>query len=353
MPEEYEKSEEELRPSAIQLSAFSHIHPCAPTQTQLLRHAKNLNSMKLTNLLTLTLLGVSSALLSLGSASAQILVANIGNTIGEYNSTNGAAISVPLVNDPGVSGPYGIAISGNTLFVANMGYHTIGEYNATTGAAINASFITGLSSPSSIALSGNILFVANMANSTIGEYEASTGDPINASFITGVSSPMDILISGNNLFVANATNNSIGEYTLSADGLSVTSSNSSFVTGLKGPHGLAVSGTNLFVANANNNTIGEYNATSGSAINASLVSGYVISPYGIAVSGTNLFVANYGNNTIGEFNATTGAVINASLVSGVTGPTSIAFLAVPEPSTYVLFGLGALMLVIGYRLRTA
>jgi len=121
---------------------------------------------------------------------------------------------------------------------------------------------------------------------------------------------MDILISGNNLFVANATNNSIGEYTLSADGLSVTSSNSSFVTGLKGPHGLAV-------------------------------------------SGTNLFVANYGNNTIGEFNATTGAVINASLVSGVTGPTSIAFLAVPEPSTYVLFGLGALMLVIGYRLRTA
>jgi DNA-binding beta-propeller fold protein YncE len=116
---------------------------------------------------------------------------------------------------------------------------------------------------------------------------------------------------------------------------------------------LAVSGTNLFVANANNNTIGEYNATSGSAINASLVSGYVISPYGIAVSGTNLFVANYGNNTIGEFNATTGAVINASLVSGVTGPTSIAFLAVPEPSTYVLFGLCALMLVIGYRLRTA
>jgi len=152
MPEEYEKSEEELRPSAIQLSAFSHIHPCAPTQTQLLRHAKNLNSMKLTNLLTLTLLGVSSALLSSDLPRADSCC-KYRQHHWRIQLHERSRDQCPLVNDPGVSGPYGIAISGNTLFVANMGYHTIGEYNATTGAAINASFITGLSSPSSIALS--------------------------------------------------------------------------------------------------------------------------------------------------------------------------------------------------------
>jgi hypothetical protein len=40
-----------------------------------------------------------------------------------------------------------LAISGNTLFVANSLSGTVGEYDATTGAAINANFITGLSGP--------------------------------------------------------------------------------------------------------------------------------------------------------------------------------------------------------------
>src|SRR6202011_924315 len=46
-------------------------------------------------------------------------------------------------------------------------------------------------------------------------------------------------------------------------------------------------------------TIGEYDATTGAAINPSLVSG-LNSPFGIAVSGANLYVANTGSGTVGE-----------------------------------------------------
>jgi hypothetical protein len=37
----------------------------------------------------------------------------------------------------------------------------VGKYDAKTGAAINASFITGLSNPQGLAVSGNTLFVAD------------------------------------------------------------------------------------------------------------------------------------------------------------------------------------------------
>jgi hypothetical protein len=63
---------------------------------------------------------------------------------------------------------------------------TVSEYDATTGAAINANFITGLDVPSGLAVKGNTLFVANQGNGTVGVYNATTGAAINANFITGL-----------------------------------------------------------------------------------------------------------------------------------------------------------------------
>ena len=39
--------------------------------------------------------------------------------------------------------PYGIAVSGSDLFVANYGSNTVGEYT-TSGATVNASLVTGM-----------------------------------------------------------------------------------------------------------------------------------------------------------------------------------------------------------------
>jgi hypothetical protein len=54
-----------------------------------------------------------------------------------------------------------------------------------------------------------------------------------------------------------------------------------------------------------------------------------------------------------EINATTGSAINANFVS-VSRPLNIAFASVPEPSTYALFGIGAIgMLMVMRRKKTA
>jgi hypothetical protein len=50
----------------------------------------------------------------------------------------------------------------------------VGEFDGTTGAAINANLITGLYGPVGLALSGNTLFVANYLDGTVGAYNAST-----------------------------------------------------------------------------------------------------------------------------------------------------------------------------------
>jgi len=58
----------------------------------------------------------------------------------------------------------------------------------------NTSFIMGLSSPYGLAVSGNDLFVADAGNSRVGEYDVTTGGPINATFIGGFSAPVGLAV---------------------------------------------------------------------------------------------------------------------------------------------------------------
>ena len=74
--------------------------------------------------------------------------------IGEY-STSGATNNAHLIS--GLMVPAGLAISGTNLFVAQLGANTISEYT-TSGATVNSNLIT-VSGPNGIAISGNLLFV--------------------------------------------------------------------------------------------------------------------------------------------------------------------------------------------------
>jgi DNA-binding beta-propeller fold protein YncE len=78
------------------------------------------------------------------------------------------------------------------LYVAEGTF--VGKYDAKTGAAISPSFITGLNFPVGLAVKGNTLFVANNPGSTVGAYDAKTGAAINASFITGLFGPQGIAV---------------------------------------------------------------------------------------------------------------------------------------------------------------
>jgi WD40 repeat protein len=99
-----------------------------------------------------------------------------------------------VLNTLNVSGPYGIAFLGNTLFVGSYADGTIAKYNAKTLKLIKGSFIKGLDEPYQIALLGDTLFVANGGTGTVGEYDASTGAVINASFVSGLTGPWGVAV---------------------------------------------------------------------------------------------------------------------------------------------------------------
>jgi hypothetical protein len=307
--------------------------------------------------MSIIVLGLSAgAALIPGTAHGQIFVTNLnGDTVGEYN-LDGTMVNASLV--PGLSYPWGVAVSGSELFVTNnIGPMTIGEYTlGGTPGTITSSFpslVSGLGQPDGVAVSGSDLFVANSNGSSsqigpIGEYTLGatpgTISSSNPSLIPGLSEPAGIAVSGTNLFVITGSN-TIGEYTTSGGTV-----NAALVTGLNSATGIAVSGSDLFVTSYNTDTIGEYilGGTPGTITSSfpSLVTG-LNSPFGIAVFGSDLFVANTNGNTVGEYTLgnTPGTITSSipSLISGLDNPGGI--FVVPEPSAWALFGIGAAALL--------
>jgi WD40 repeat protein len=271
-------------------------------------------------------------------AQAQLFYVSLpgSNTVGEYSAA-GAAINANLITT-GLNAPIWMAVSGDTLFVANTADGTIGTYNATTGAPINANFITGAGG--GLAVSGNTLFVVcggrSTGSGTVGEYDASTGAVINANFVTGLTAPRTIAVSGNTLLVtcngSGPPGSTLSGIVSAYDANTGAVINANFIKGLSNPQGLAVSGNNLFVADAGTDTISEYDANTGRVINAKFITGVradgVIQfsvPIGIAVSGDDLLVANnVANGTVGRYNAITGALIDAHFITGLNRPTGLA-----------------------------
>jgi WD40 repeat protein len=201
--------------------------------------------------------------------------------VSTYNATTGAAINSNFIT--GIVEPIGLALFGNTLFVADFGTGTVGTYDATTGASINRNFITGLFNTLGLAVLGNTLFVTDFGVGTVSTYNASTGAAINPNFITGLTLPAGLALSGNTLFVCgylfvtNFFGGTVGSYNANT-GATI---NPSFISGLQGPQFLALSSNTLFVANVAG-TAGQYDAKTGAAINAGFITG-LSAPFGLAI----------------------------------------------------------------------
>src|SRR5258708_37336152 len=91
------------------------------------------------------------------------------------------------------------------LYVSQLGILTTSEYNAATGVAINANLIKRLITPSGLAVQGNTIFVANESG-WVGKYDGATGTAINPRFITGTRFlPEGLAVQGNSSLLRTST----------------------------------------------------------------------------------------------------------------------------------------------------
>jgi sugar lactone lactonase YvrE len=142
---------------------------------------------------------------------------------------------------------------------------------------------------------------------------------------------------GQILLVTNYGGGSAGTGTVGAYSTSGSVINASLISGLTGPLGIAVSGTTIYVTQENG-TVGAYNVD-GTAINASLITGITGTPYGIAVSGNDLFVSRYSSNAVAKY-TTSGELVDSSIITGLHAPASLVIsgttLYVANSSSYTV-----------------
>jgi glutamine cyclotransferase len=286
-------------------------------------------------IIAITLLTGFISSLENSKASVLYVTDNGAGVVGTYDSITGSAINSAFIT--GIGGPTGIAFDGNQLYVGHdNGY--VGQYNLTTGAAVNSTLISGLNSVNGLAVLDNNLFYANWGNSTFGKFDLTTLNKI-GSYSVSQYRAFGLAIYGDTLLAAGRSG--IGQYNTST-GAQIKGIDSS------GPvNGIAVAGNYLYAAYNTLGTIGRFNLADGTG-SYNFITG-LNTPRGVAIDGNNLFVSS--GTSIAQYNATTGATINSSFISGLNIPVYIAI--VPEPSTYALFGLGALALVVAYRRKAA
>jgi hypothetical protein len=258
--------------------------------------------------------------------------------VGKYDATTGAAINASFI--PGLFKPQNLALSGNDLYVTNLidpVHWTLGKYDAAAGTAINSSLIAGINPPQGMAASSSTLYISS--TNTVAEYNAATGAATNLSFIS-LRVPQALALSGNTLYVLYISGTSVAGTVHSASYVSEYNAttgaaiNPTLVTNLVQPKCLAVSGNTLYVGSAFSRTVGAYNATTGAAINPSFINS-LNPPQGLAVLGTHLYVlylsGTYAGSYVGDFDAATGAAINPTLITGLVQPTGIV-VAPPAPA---------------------
>ncbi len=240
-----------------------------------------------------------------------------------------------------------MAASGQWLFVANRLSNTISVYavDRSTGALTeqagdapaHSSPYATLAGPVALAVSGNTLFVANNGAGMVSAFtfDQSTGVlTASGTPVAAGTSPtaLDADPSGHFLYVADAGANAVLGFTIGVNQL--TPMAAPFPTDV-GPDALRVDGSGKFVyvANASAGNVSAYSIATGGGLSAvtgsPFAAGTAPSALSIESSGKFLFVANRGSNNISAFfiDASSGAltaVTGSPFAANVGSPVGMA-----------------------------
>jgi hypothetical protein len=234
-----------------------------------------------------------------------------------------------------LTGPFGMAVSGNELYVADQGNHRISVFDAVSGAFVRAlgknvggsgadtcTTASGceagsfggaagqLTSPSGVAVSAGDLYVADQGNHRISVFDASTGVFLRAF-------GKDVGGSGVDTCTTTCQAGSVG----AAAGR------------LNYPHGVAVSGGEVYVAVPNSQRIDVFDALTGVFLRAfgkdvggsgvdtctttcqagsfGTAAGRLTAPVGVAVSSGEVYVGDASNRRVSVFDGASGAFVRA------------------------------------------
>ena len=214
----------------------------------------------------------------------------------------------------GLTDPAGLAISGNTLYIAeSFGADKISKIDISSATPTKTDVVTGLAGPDGLAISGNTLYIAEIQGDKISKIDISSATPTVETVITGVLEPTGIVIDGNYLYIAEYNANKISKLDLT------TLVKTDFLTGIAGPTGLVISNNILYFSDFDTNVISKVDLTAAVPVATQIGSGFD-EPAFMNLVGSELYFANYGSGKLSKMNITNQAVSDvATNLGGVYG----------------------------------
>ena len=257
-------------------------------------------------------------------------VNTIGNTVTEFDASNGSWVQTLAGAPYGFDAIGGISVAGAHVWVTNNGGNSLTELNASDGSWVQtlSGGSYGFDKPHVMTFDGTHMWVANQGDNTVTELNASDGSWVRT--LSGASYEFDniysMIFDGTHVWVANVADDTVTEFNASDGALVRLVGGGSY--GFDGPTALAFDGTHIWVSNAQGASVTEVNASDGSWVRTVSGGSYGFgSPNAIVYADNHLWVPNYTKNSVTELNASDGSWVQ-TLAGGSYGfqdPLGIAF----------------------------
>src|SRR3990172_2181800 len=280
------------------------------------------------------------------SGGAMVLLEGMRGGIGTSDGTD----SVARFNSP-----RGIAVYGDTLYIADQNNHsirkidipaktvtTIAGYSGVPGLDDGVGSAARFNAPEGIETDGAFLYIADTKNSAIRKIDMGTGSVVTLAGKRGqrgskdgtgkdalFSGPAALILLGEFLYVADTDSHTIRRVhkdtgnTVTIAGIPLTKGDTDGIGRealFNYPLGIATDGAYLFIADTYNHTVRRLDPLTGEVTTLTRIPGQAAYqdgplsearfyyPYGLAVRGTELFVADLWNEVIRVIDLSTGMV---------------------------------------------
>lgn len=268
---------------------------------------------------------------------------SLGKIISVIDTAENTVATIQLNFRPGA---LAVNSAGTRLYVADPDNDSLAVFDALTGTFIKSVTVgtsPSMASPSGVAVSGNTVYVASSPHTNIGTpevpvyqdavhvFDASNDSMNHLRSIPVGSLPIGLAVNaaGDRLYVACADSHKINKINLATDAVTVIPANGSGIT-INRPIGVALTGdgSKAYVTLANEDKVAVID-TATDTINAQRIT-VGRSPMGIAITPDNskVVVANSNSATASIINPVTNTVIASSTVGDA--PQSLGNFAGPE-----------------------
>lgn len=220
----------------------------------------------------------------------------------------------------GLSGPLGLVLNGNDLYVAEVDGNKVSKIDVSATNPNPSDVITGLFT-FRLAISGNELYISQPQANLISKTDISATTPTTTPVILGTNGPSGLAFDGNDLYVAASDVNEIIKLDISTT--SPAPMDVTIIDCCLRPDELLLNGNDLYIALRNGNKIIKLDISATTPTLIDVATG-LSTPSGLALFGNTLYIAEYDGNKISKIDISTNTTTVTDVVTGLSGPRGLA-----------------------------